>query len=78
VESVARAQQTRIKISRRLFEAVKLHPNPAYRIAQQAGLTPSTLSRLMHGYEPVREDDARVLAVAEVVGVPAARAFAKR
>ncbi len=36
-------------ISRRFLVELKLHPEPAYRIAQQAGVNPSTLSKLIHG-----------------------------
>jgi transcriptional regulator with XRE-family HTH domain len=67
-----------IAVSRRLFEAVKLHDEPGYRIAQRAGLTASVLSNLLHGAVRIRPQDPRVLAVAEVVGVPPERAFEHR
>ena len=66
-----------IRISRDLFEAVKLADVRGYVIARKAGLLPSTLSQLLHGATPVRRGDRRVLAIAKVVGIPAERAFAE-
>jgi hypothetical protein len=65
------------RVSRALIAAVKLADRPAYRIAQDADLHPSVLSKLLTGAESVREADARVLRVAEVVGIPPAQAFEK-
>ena len=62
-------------LSRRFVEAVKLSTRPAYRIAHDAGLHPATLSKLLTGAERVRKDDARVLAVARVIGLDASDCF---
>jgi hypothetical protein len=64
-----------IVVSRRLREAVKLHRDPAYRIAIRADMHPSVLSKLIHGAEPLKPEDPRVLAVAAVVGVPPDECF---
>jgi transcriptional regulator with XRE-family HTH domain len=58
-----------VAVSREFRAALKLHALPAYRIAQRAGVNPVTLSRLINGIEPVRENDPRILAVAEVLGI---------
>jgi hypothetical protein len=64
-----------VKISRRFVTALKLADWPAYRIAQRAGLHPSVLSRLIHGAEPVREGDQRLLRVAKLLDVPSDEVF---
>ena len=64
-----------VRVSRRLFAAVKLAGMPGYEIAARAGLRAEMLSRLLHGAVPLRPQDRRVLAVARVVGVPARDAF---
>ena len=64
-----------VRVSRRLVAALKLAEVPAYRIAQRAGFHPAVLSRLIHGAEPVRENDPRILRVAKLLKVPAGEAF---
>ena len=64
-----------MRISQRLVEAVKLHHRPAYTVAWEAGIHPSTLSKLLHGAERVRAGDPRVLEVARIVGVVPQEAF---
>ncbi len=63
-------------VSRRFVEAVKLSQMRAYRIAQKAKLHPATLSKLVNGIEAVRPNDRRVLAVAQVLGLPPEACFA--
>jgi hypothetical protein len=74
VLSVTRVSKP-VKVSQELFAAIKCADEPAYRIAQRADVRPDMLSKLMHGAEPVKPRDPRVLAIARVVGVPAERAF---
>ncbi|MCH8056223.1 MAG: helix-turn-helix transcriptional regulator, partial [Deltaproteobacteria bacterium] len=62
-------------VSRRFVEAVKLAPKRAYRIAQEAGLHPTTLSKIMNGIEPTRPNDSRILAVAGVLGLDPKECF---
>jgi hypothetical protein len=57
-------------ISRSFLAALKLHPEPAYRIAVRAGLHPSTLSQLITGALRPRERDARIIAVGKELGLP--------
>jgi plasmid maintenance system antidote protein VapI len=62
-------------ISRRFLVELKLHPEPAYRIAQQAGLNPTTLSKLIHGAEPIRPDDDRIMRVGKILGLESHEVF---
>lgn len=55
-------------ISRKLFAAIKLHSKPAYRLAQKAGVNPSVLSKLMRGYQPVKNGDKRITAIGKLLG----------
>ncbi len=56
-------------VSRRFVEAVKLAPRQAYKIAHEAGIHPSTLSKILNGIDHVRCGDPRVVAVATVLGL---------
>jgi len=64
-------------VSQKLKIAIKLGDEPAYRIAQKAGLDPSTLSKLICGIVKVKDNDQRVIAVGRVVGLRAAECFQK-
>jgi transcriptional regulator with XRE-family HTH domain len=63
--------------SRDLIIAVKLADRPAWRIAVEAGISPTTLSRLISGSLRPRPNDPRLLRVAEILGVPKDRVFAE-
>ena len=63
-------------ISKKLRTAIKLHA-PAYKIANQAGIHHSTLSKLLCGIEHVKPNDPRVIAVGRVLGIGAADCFEK-
>lgn len=65
------------EISRQFLIRLKLHRLPAYRIAQEAGVNPNTLSRLINGIDPVRLADPRILAVGKVLGIPPIDCFEK-
>ena len=56
-------------VNQKLVAAVKLSGKRGYRIAHEAGLHPTTLSRILTGAERVKSNDVRVLAVAEVLGM---------
>ena len=71
-------QIPRIKASRSFLIELRLHPEPAYRIAQKAGVNPTTLSKLVNGIEAVRPNDERILRVAKVLGLAADEAFESR
>ena len=54
-------------VSRQFVEAVKLAPRQAYKIAHEAGIHPSTLSKILNGIDHVRCGDPRVVAVGAVL-----------
>jgi hypothetical protein len=64
-------------LSRRFVERLKLGSRPAYRVAQDAGLHPATLSKLLSGAERIRPNDARVIAVGRILGLTAEECFDK-
>ena len=65
------------KVSREFLVRLKLSDRPAYKIAQKAGVNHVTLSRLIHGIEPLRGRDPRILAVAKVLGLRPEEAFSE-
>jgi len=62
-------------VSRTFKIAVKLHPQPAYRLAQAAGIDGTTLSKLMNGIVKVQPNDPRVLAVGRILGMKPGECF---
>lgn len=56
-------------LSQKFKAAVKLSSRRAYQIAHEAGLHPSTLSKLLNGIEKVKPGDPRVLRVGKVIGL---------
>ena len=62
-------------VSKKLIRAVKLSDKRAYLIAHEAGLHPSTLSRLLIGIERTQPGDERVLRVGKVVGIAEEECF---
>ena len=64
-----------MSISRLLINSIRLSDRRAYRIAQDAGLHPSTLSRLINGIEKPQKDDSRVIAIGRVLGIPPSECF---
>jgi len=66
------------KISRTFIVELKLHSEPAYRLAQKAGVNPATLSKLIHGIERVRENDDRILRVGRILGLDPDEVFDSR
>ena len=67
-----------MKISQTFIIRLKLHSDPAYRIAQMAGVNPTTLSKLINGAEPVRKDDDRILRVGRILGLEPEEVFDSR
>jgi len=67
-----------MKISQTFIIRLKLHSEPAYRIAQMAGVNPTTLSKLINGAEPVRLDDDRILRVGRILGLAPDEVFDSR
>ena len=62
-------------VSKKLKEAVKLNPIPAYKIAQRAGVNPSTLSHLLLGITATKTNDPRIIAVGKLIGIPESECF---
>ena len=58
-----------IRLSQKFLVAIKLNKLPAYKIAQLAGINPTTLSKIINGIEPLRINDNRILEVARVLGM---------
>jgi hypothetical protein len=69
------AVMSRCVVSRQFVEALKLARQPAYRLALEVGLHPSTLSQIIHGAQRVQRNDARVLAIARLLGLRADQCF---
>ncbi len=64
-----------ISVSKQFLIALKLSEAPAYRIAQQAGVNPNTLSRLINGIDPIKAGDERIIAVGRIIGLGATECF---
>ena len=64
-----------IRISDKLRIKIKVNNIPAYRIAQLAGMDPSTLSKLLCGISRIKPNDPRVLAIGKVLGIPENECF---
>ncbi len=58
-----------VRITKEFVIRLKMSELPAYRIAQKAGIDPSTLSKLINGISPVKEIDNRIEKVAQVLGL---------
>jgi len=64
-------------ISQKLKVAIKLSSIPAYKIAQEAGLDPSTLSKMICGIIRIKPDDNRIVRVGQILGVQPDKCFEK-
>lgn len=62
-------------VSQKFIAAIKLNPEPAYKIAWSAGVNPTMLSKLINGIEKPKPDDPRVIAVGQVLNIPASECF---
>ncbi len=58
-----------VRVSREFKVRLKLAGRPAYEIANQAGVNPTTLSKLINGIAPIKPNDERILRVAEFLGL---------
>lgn len=65
-------------ISQKLIAAIKLGSEPAYKIAQKAGVDSTVLSKLLCGICRVKPDDPRVISVGRVLGIPAKECFEEK
>jgi transcriptional regulator with XRE-family HTH domain len=64
-----------VKISQEFKSRLKLCDKPAYKIANEAGVNPTTLSKLINGIEPVKPNDERINRVAAILGISPDKAF---
>jgi hypothetical protein len=64
-----------VRISREFKVRLKLNEQPAYKIAYQAGVNPTTLSKLVNGIEPLKPNDERIGRIATVLGMDPMEAF---
>ena len=62
-------------VSKKFLIKLKLHKEPAYRIAQQAGVNPATLSQLITGALRLQANDQRVIAVGRILGLKDSQCF---
>ena len=58
-----------VKISRKLYERVKLDDRKQFEIAREAGVNPTTFSQIIRGIRLTRFGDCRVLKIGELVGI---------
>ena len=56
-------------VSKKFLIKLKLHKEPAYRIAQQANVNPATLSQLITGALRLKPNDERVISVGRILGL---------
>ncbi len=64
-----------VRVSREFKARLKLADRPAYKIANEAGVNPTTLSKLVNGIEPVKPNDERIGRVAALLGLSPSEAF---
>jgi hypothetical protein len=62
-------------LSRELIKAIRFSNKKQYEIAHEAGLHYSTLSRMIHGIEQIRDGDPRVLRLGAILGVSRDKLF---
>ena len=66
-----------MKVSSKFIQAMKLSELKYYEIAAQAGLHPATVSQIVNSIIPIKEDDERVMAIGNVIGVCGEDCFEK-
>ena len=62
-------------ISEKLRIEAKLSNKRHYKLAHEANLHPSTFSRILCGIEQIKPNDPRVIAIGQVLGLPAEECF---
>ena len=62
-------------VSQQFLIRLKLNELPAYKLAQRAGVNPTTLSKLINGIDRVRPQDPRIIAVGEIIGLSESECF---
>jgi hypothetical protein len=64
-----------IAVSVKFIEALRQHPERAYRLWRRAGVDPTTGSKLLHGASVPRPNDPRIIAVGRELGLAPAECF---
>ena len=64
------------QVSEKFLTKLKLHKDPAYKLAQRAEVNPTTLSQLIHGALGLQPNDPRIIAVGEELGLREDECFA--
>lgn len=62
-------------VSQKFITAIKLNPSPAYKIAWEAGVNPTMLSKLINGIERPKPNDQRIINVGKILGIPENECF---
>lgn len=62
-------------VSQEFKNALKLYPIPKYKLAWRIGITPSTLSHLVHEHIRVRPGEERLLKIARLIQFPEEKVF---
>ena len=62
-------------ISQKFKASLKLADRPAYRIAQDVGVNPNDLSKIIRGILPTKKNDPRVIAVGKILGLKPEECF---
>ena len=57
--------QARVFVSEKLIQKIKNHKEPIFKIAVNCVVNPSSLSRIINRVETVKENDPRILRIAE-------------
>ena len=52
-----------MKVSKKFKVAIKLNDEPAYQIAQKAGIDPNLLSKFINGIVEIEPNDERVIKI---------------
>ena len=63
------------RLSRQFIERLKLGGRPQYRVAWDAGVNPTILSKIVTGIVRVDRHDSRVIAVGNVLGLTPEECF---
>ena len=64
-----------MKLSQDFLISLRFADQPQYKVAQAAGINPTTLSKLVNGITPIKENDPKILRVAEVLNVKPEQIF---
>ena len=58
-----------MKVSKKFKVAIKLNNEPAYQIAQKAGVDPNVLSKIINGIVSIEPNDERVIKIGTHLGL---------